>query len=226
MAGPKNPGRSLPADICSNEGIGPRARTHRSNPEPDGCGGRRRSPQKLGSEEISGKFADVMPKRLDGCHPVATISEGERPSRKDPVAWRDPVLASTSARFCASSPMSCDSVRPCCADTRSSPPQNLFLRKQMALYLERQVKPRQADEATRLTLHWPTAAAARGSRVRPPGALDRAVRWIGAVSRLPSACDILARFGAQNQLRATAVPEGHLVFDVDRVLGRYEDDVS
>lgn len=30
--------------------------------------------------------------------------------------------------------------------------ENLFLRKQLALYLERQVKPRQADDATRLTL--------------------------------------------------------------------------
>lgn len=30
--------------------------------------------------------------------------------------------------------------------------ENLFLRKQLALYLERQVKPRRADDATRLTL--------------------------------------------------------------------------
>src|SRR5215510_2602896 len=30
--------------------------------------------------------------------------------------------------------------------------ENLFLRKQLALYLERQVKPRRADNATRLTL--------------------------------------------------------------------------
>ena len=30
--------------------------------------------------------------------------------------------------------------------------ENLFLRKQLALYLERQVKPRHASDATRLTL--------------------------------------------------------------------------
>src|SRR5213083_1381752 len=30
--------------------------------------------------------------------------------------------------------------------------ENLFLRKQVALYLERQVKPRRADDATRITL--------------------------------------------------------------------------
>src|SRR5882757_8094194 len=30
--------------------------------------------------------------------------------------------------------------------------ENLFLRKQLALYLERQVKPRRADDATRVTL--------------------------------------------------------------------------
>src|SRR6185436_2419051 len=30
--------------------------------------------------------------------------------------------------------------------------ENVFLRKQLALYLERQVKPRRADDATRLTL--------------------------------------------------------------------------
>ena len=32
------------------------------------------------------------------------------------------------------------------------PTENFFLRKQLALYLERQVKPRRADDATRLTL--------------------------------------------------------------------------
>src|SRR5262245_17583857 len=30
--------------------------------------------------------------------------------------------------------------------------ENLFLRKQLALYIERQVKPRRADDATRITL--------------------------------------------------------------------------
>ena len=30
--------------------------------------------------------------------------------------------------------------------------ENLFLKKQLALYLERQVRPRRADDATRLTL--------------------------------------------------------------------------
>src|SRR5262245_19089052 len=30
--------------------------------------------------------------------------------------------------------------------------ENLFLRKQLVLYLERQVKPRRADDATRITL--------------------------------------------------------------------------
>jgi len=30
--------------------------------------------------------------------------------------------------------------------------ENLFLRKQLALYLERQVKPRRADDATRIAL--------------------------------------------------------------------------
>ena len=32
------------------------------------------------------------------------------------------------------------------------PAENLFLRKQLALYVERQVKPRRADDATRLML--------------------------------------------------------------------------
>ena len=32
--------------------------------------------------------------------------------------------------------------------------ENLFLRKQLALYLERQVKPRRAKTATKLTLVW------------------------------------------------------------------------
>jgi len=30
--------------------------------------------------------------------------------------------------------------------------ENLFLRKQLALYVERQVKPRRADDSTRITL--------------------------------------------------------------------------
>ena len=34
----------------------------------------------------------------------------------------------------------------------ASPPENLFLRKQLAFYLERRVKPRRADGATRITL--------------------------------------------------------------------------
>jgi len=42
--------------------------------------------------------------------------------------------------------------------------ENLFLRKQLALYLERQVRPRRAKAATRLTLVLPQAVClARGS---------------------------------------------------------------
>jgi hypothetical protein len=44
--------------------------------------------------------------------------------------------------------------------------ENLFLRKQLALYVERQMKPRRADDATRITLVLlmpvvPTTAATR-----------------------------------------------------------------
>jgi hypothetical protein len=54
--------------------------------------------------------------------------------------------------------------------------ENLFLRKQLALYIERQVKPRRADDATRIALvalswliHW------RGvlTIVKP----DTLIRW-------------------------------------------------
>src|SRR4029453_19215858 len=41
--------------------------------------------------------------------------------------------------------------------------ENLFLRKQLALYLERRVKPRRADDATRITSH--RTRASRPSRL-------------------------------------------------------------
>lgn len=47
-----------------------------------------------------------------------------------------------------------DAVQPLLLFTRSSvalKAENLFLRKQLALYVERKVKPRLADDATRLT---------------------------------------------------------------------------
>ena len=47
------------------------------------------------------------------------------------------VVRFVSARFRSRSPLAAE---------------NLFLRKQLALYRERQVKPRRADDATRITL--------------------------------------------------------------------------
>ena len=56
--------------------------------------------------------------------------------------------------------------------------ENLFLRKQLALYLERQVKPQRADDATRITLvalsrliDWPLSAKTRDGRLNVKGAL-------------------------------------------------------
>ncbi len=63
--------------------------------------------------------------------------------------------------------------------------ENLFLRRQLALYLERQVKPRRARDATRLTLvmlarlfAWPEALtivkpACRPQKTRAPSAQPR-----------------------------------------------------
>jgi putative transposase len=42
--------------------------------------------------------------------------------------------------------------------------ENLFLRKQLALYMERQVKPRRADDTTRIAL----VALAQGNCLAPP----------------------------------------------------------
>lgn len=64
------------------------------------------------------------------------------------------------------------SLRPHCAVAA----ENLFLRKQLALYLERQVKPRRARDATRFTLVWLSRLFAwRGALtiVRP----DTFIRW-------------------------------------------------
>src|SRR4051812_42535789 len=52
-------------------------------------------------------------------------------------------------------PLCGDIARFVAAAARSRPPlaaENLFLKKQLALYVERQVKPRRADEATRISL--------------------------------------------------------------------------
>ena len=51
--------------------------------------------------------------------------------------------------------IACDFLRLVSAAVRSHSQlaaENLFLRKQLALYAERQVKPRRADDATRITL--------------------------------------------------------------------------
>ena len=40
--------------------------------------------------------------------------------------------------------------------------ENLFLRKQLAMYQERQVKPRRATDATRLTLVWLSRVGSTG----------------------------------------------------------------
>jgi hypothetical protein len=45
-----------------------------------------------------------------------------------------------------------DSCRRCCGPHVQLAAENLFLRKQLTLYLERQVKPRRADDATRIAL--------------------------------------------------------------------------
>jgi hypothetical protein len=63
--------------------------------------------------------------------------------------------------------------------------ENLFLRKQLALYLERQVKPRRAEDATRITLvalsrlvEWRRLLVI----VKP----DTLIRWCR--SRIPRSC--------------------------------------
>jgi putative transposase len=51
--------------------------------------------------------------------------------------------------------LTCDVLRLVSAAARSHAElaaENLFLRKQLALYVERQVKPRRADNATRIAL--------------------------------------------------------------------------
>jgi hypothetical protein len=51
--------------------------------------------------------------------------------------------------------IACDLLRLVSATVRSHvqlAAENLFLRKQLALYVERQVKPRRADDATRIAL--------------------------------------------------------------------------
>jgi hypothetical protein len=57
--------------------------------------------------------------------------------------------------------IACDLVRLVLAAGRSRAQlsaENLFLRKQLALYVERQVKPRRADDATRIALVAPVMA--------------------------------------------------------------------
>src|SRR5712691_2184585 len=75
--------------------------------------------------------------------------------------------------------IACDLLRLVSAAARSHArlaAENLFLRKQLALYVERQVKPRRADDATRITLvilsrliDW-----RRALMIVPP---DTLVRW-------------------------------------------------
>jgi hypothetical protein len=63
--------------------------------------------------------------------------------------------------------------------------ENLFLRKQLALYLERQVKPRRADDPTRITLvalSWLIDWRRVLTVVKP----DTLVRWIAGVHTLAS----------------------------------------
>jgi hypothetical protein len=55
-------------------------------------------------------------------------------------------------RSCVSSETSCGFVSEAARSHAQLAAENLFLRKQLALYLERQVKPRRADDATRITL--------------------------------------------------------------------------
>ncbi len=54
--------------------------------------------------------------------------------------------------------------------------ENLFLRKQLALYLERQVKPRRASDATRLTLV-ALSSVVDWSRVLTIAKPDTFIRW-------------------------------------------------
>jgi hypothetical protein len=48
---------------------------------------------------------------------------------------------------------------------RSLAAENLFLRKQLALFQEREIKPRRVDDATRAALVWSLAAPATNSRL-------------------------------------------------------------
>src|ERR1700751_1924932 len=54
--------------------------------------------------------------------------------------------------------------------------ENLFLRKQLALYLERQAKPRRADDATRITLV-ALSQLIDWRRVLTVGKPDTLIRW-------------------------------------------------
>jgi len=80
------------------------------------------------------------------------------------------------------------SLRPHCALAA----ENLFLRKQMALYLERKVKPRLAREATRFTLVWLSSLFAWREAltiVKP----DTFIRWHRKGFRLFWRCKSKAR---------------------------------
>ena len=80
-----------------------------------------------------------------------------------------------SARSCVLPAISCDSCSEPWGRVQLSA-ENLFLRKQLALYVERQVKPRRADDVTRSTLvilSWLAPWRDRLTIVKP----DTLIRW-------------------------------------------------
>jgi hypothetical protein len=66
-------------------------------------------------------------------------------------SWSDP-FAICFKQFSGSVAISPRSRRRRCGHVPNSPRRNLFLRKQLALYQERKVKSRRADDATRIVL--------------------------------------------------------------------------
>src|SRR5262249_21939470 len=84
--------------------------------------------------------------------PIRCVAgRGSRDWRRILRPCRCPDLAWLSARSCVSSVTSCGSSFGAVRSRAQLSAENLFLRKQLAMYVERQVKPRRADDATRIT---------------------------------------------------------------------------
>jgi hypothetical protein len=90
---------------------------------------------------------------------VATISQKNREDSEEPISMRNisDQFRHLSHLVATLLPLIVDAVRYLGLCLRPSPTlaaENLFLRKQLALYQERQVRPRRATNATRMALVW------------------------------------------------------------------------